>query len=427
METTGKLIRVTPQELEGIFDRLEAEHANRVAIIGPHTPLSADPNNWPDPFRGQQVFQPNELWPGLVDRVIRLRHLDRLVLWMLDLGDAGARAIAEHLTQLTSLAVSSNQIGEAGACAIAEHLTHLTSLNVSSNQIGEAGASAIAEHLARLTSLHVWNNQIGDAGARAIAEHLTQLTSLHVGGNKIGGGGALTISQHLTRLTSLHVWQNSIGDAGARAIAEHLSQLTFLHVGSNNIGDAGVRAIAEHLTQLQSLDLDQNQVGQASIDVLGQRLRSLKRLSIVENKDVCDIGPLAGLTALRRLNVSKTSVSDLGPFADRIADGWPVRWERWSREDGLFVEDCPLVRPTVEIAQQGPEAVRNYFRELAAQGEDFLYEAKLLILGEGGRGRPVCCGGCISPIANSPKQTSRPAASTSIDRTLSATTAGRFG
>ena len=220
---------------------------------------------------------------------------------------------------------------------------------------------------------------------------------------------------------------NKIGEAGARAIAEHLTQLTSLDVENNKIGDAGARAIAEHLTQLQSLWLDNNQVGQATIGVLGQRLRNLTRLSIAENKDVRDIGPLAGLPTLRQLNVSKTSVSDLGPFADRIADGWPVRWERWSSEDGLIVEDCPLVRPTVEIARQGPEAVRNYFRELAAQGEDYLYEAKVLILGEGARGRPASCGGCISPIANSPKKTKRPAASTSIGMTSSATTASRFG
>ena len=173
---------------------------------------------------------------------------------------------------------------------------------------------------------------------------------------------------------------------------------------SNNIGEAGARAIAEHLTQLQSLWLDNNQVGQATIGVLGQRLRNLTRLSIAENKDVRDIGPLAGLPTLRQLNVSKTSVSDLGPFADRIADGWPVRWERWSSEDGLIVEDCPLVRPTVEIARQGPEAVRNYFRELAAQGEDYLYEAKVLILGEGGAGKTSLLRRLYQPDRELPKE-----------------------
>ncbi len=323
METTERLIRVTPRELQAVFDRLEAEHATRLAIIGQNRRLSVDANVWPE------IYQLSEPWLALADRVIRLRQLDRVILWGLDLGDDGAKAIAEHLRQLTSLDISDNSIGE--------------------------------------------------AGSRAIAEHLTQLTWLDVGSNKIG-------------------------EAGARAIAEHLTQLTSLVVARNKIGDAGARAIAEHLTQLQSLWLGDNQVGQATIGLLGQRLRSLTRLSIAENNDVRDIGPLAGLPTLRHLNVSKTSVSDLGPFADRIADGWPVRWESWGGGDGLIVEDCPLVRPTVEIAQQGPEAVRNYFRELAAQGEDYLYEAKVLILGEGGAGKTSLLRRLYQPPRELPKE-----------------------
>ena len=303
METTEKLLRVTPQELSAVFDRLEAEGVTRLAIVGPNLFHLANSNPWPNYVQ----FELSEQWPALVDRVIRLRHLDGLVLFSFDLGDDRARAIAEHLTQLTSL-----------------------------------------------------------------------------------------------------------------------------NVGYNQIGDAGTRAIAESLTDLQELWLNNNSVGQPTIDVLGQRLRRLTKLSIASNMDIRDIGPLADLPALRYLNVANTSVSDLGPFAERIADGWPVRWERygWVRygiDEGLIVEDCPLVRPTVEIARQGPEAVRNYFRELAAQGEDFLYEAKVLILGEGGSGKTSLLRACISPISNFPGKTRRPAASTSTGRTSSATMVGRFG
>ena len=308
METTEKLLRVTRQELSEVFDRLEADRVTHLAIVGSNRGFPASANRWPNYLQ----FQLSEQWPALVNRVIRLEHLDGLVLFGLNLGDAGASTIAEHLTQLTSL--------------------------------------------------NVGNNKIGIAGARAIAKHLTQLTSLDVGNNEIGA-------------------------RGARAIAEHLTRLIWLDVDNNHIGDAGALAIAESLTELQELWLDDNAVGQPTIDVLGQSLRRLTKLSIALNMDVRDIGPLADLAELRHLNVANTSVSDLGPFSELIADGWPVRWERWSNEDGLNVEDCPLVRPTIEIARQGPEAVRNYFRELAAQGEDFLYEAKVLILGEGGSGK----------------------------------------
>src|SRR5271168_3004599 len=62
-------------------------------------------------------------------------------------------------------------------------LTGLTSLSLSNNEIGEAGARAIAERLTGLTSLNLDDNGIGEAGARAIAERLTGLTSLNLDDN----------------------------------------------------------------------------------------------------------------------------------------------------------------------------------------------------------------------------------------------------
>ena len=63
----------------------------------------------------------------------------------------------------------------------------------------------------------------------------------------------------------------------------------------------------------------------------------------------------------------------------------------------------PLERPPLEIAVKGIEAIREYFRQLAAQGIDRLFEAKLLIVGEPGAEKQqsaneiletpiICCG-----------------------------------
>ena len=49
--------------------------------------------------------------------------------------------------------------------------------------------------------------------------------------------------------------------------------------------------------------------------------------------------------------------------------------------------DCPLTHPPPEIAKQGNDAILNYFRELELGAVDHLYEAKMLILGEGGAGK----------------------------------------
>ncbi len=42
-----------------------------------------------------------------------------------------------------------------------------------------------------------------------------------------------------------------------------------------------------------------------------------------------------------------------------------------------------LISPPAEIMRQGRFALRNYFNELAEQGSEIVYEAKMLILGAG--------------------------------------------
>lgn len=53
----------------------------------------------------------------------------------------------------------------------------------------------------------------------------------------------------------------------------------------------------------------------------------------------------------------------------------------------INLENNPLTSPPLEIANQGLAAIQNYFEELERIGTDYLYEAKLLIVGEGGAGK----------------------------------------
>ncbi len=486
MSTPGKLIDVSAEELDVVLDRLQQTQATELAIIGPTFWLGSNPNDWPDEFRGKIVHRLRKQVPDVIARVIRHNQWRELVLCGLNLGEGGARAIAERLTNLTSLDVDSSNIGEKGVQAIAAWLTNLTSLNVGQNDIGEGSARAVAERLTNLTSLNVRNNNIGEGGARAIAEELTKLTSLDVGRNNIGVEGARAIAEELTNLTSLNVRNNNIGaegaraiserltnltslnvrnnnisvegaraiserlvnltslnveyngigeegtraiaerlnnltslivgnndigeqgaravavrlnnlislnvenndigEEGARAIAEQLTNLTSLNVGENKIGEGGARVIAEQLTNLTALDVGDNKIGEEGVRVIAERLANLTSLDLCWNSQIHDLRRLAELPALRFLNVRSTSVSDLSPFTDRIKAGWPVRWDHSSGE-GLNVRNCPLKTPPIEIASQGPEAVRNYFLERERQGTVRLYEAKVLIIGQGGAGK----------------------------------------
>lgn len=65
----------------------------------------------------------------------------------------------------------------------------------------------------------------------------------------------------------------------------------------------------------------------------------------------------------------------------------------WKPEDnynfkGIVLEGNPLESPPVEIVKEGRDAVRNYFKSIAVIEETVrLFEAKLLIVGEGGVGK----------------------------------------
>jgi GTPase SAR1 family protein len=67
-----------------------------------------------------------------------------------------------------------------------------------------------------------------------------------------------------------------------------------------------------------------------------------------------------------------------------IEKGVPIQWN--FLDDGIVIENCPLTNPPVAIVKQGNAAILNYFKEIQ-QGTDHLYEAKLLIVGEGQAGK----------------------------------------
>jgi flagellar biosynthesis GTPase FlhF len=53
----------------------------------------------------------------------------------------------------------------------------------------------------------------------------------------------------------------------------------------------------------------------------------------------------------------------------------------------LGLKDNPIETPPPEVLEKGVSAIKNYFRQMQAEGKDYLYEAKLLIVGEAGAGK----------------------------------------
>ena len=155
---------------------------------------------------------------------------------------------------------------------------------------------------------------------------------------------------------------------------------------SLNLASTPVRNVAPlaRLSNLHTLDVSNTEV--TDLGPLAG-LSALQTLN-VSNMQVTNLAPLACPSALHTLDVSNTQISDLSALVALIAQGCPVRWSSDpSLGPDIYVESCPLINPPPEIVNQGNEAILNYFQERRSGQVDHLYEAKLLIVGEGGAGK----------------------------------------
>ncbi len=217
----------------------------------------------------------------------------------------------------------------------------------------------------------------GDSNERltdlAPLANLTALESLYVSGMQVTDLAPLA---GLFALQKLDVSRNQVTDLSPLA---RLHALKELYLSRTQVTDLAPLA---RLHVLKELYLSRTQVTDLTPLAGLSALQSLN----VSNTRVSDLAPLAGLSALRQLSLTFTQVRDLSPLLALIRGGLPVSWN-FLAGSGIFVSNCPLTNPPPEIVKQGNEAVLNYFRERELGGVDHLYEAKMLILGEGGAGK----------------------------------------
>jgi small GTP-binding protein len=103
----------------------------------------------------------------------------------------------------------------------------------------------------------------------------------------------------------------------------------------------------------------------------------------LDGNQIADISPLMGLKNLNRLLLNNNKIIQL---PDELVElGMEIKW-RDDYEAGIILEGNPLETPPIEIAIQGTEAVRNYFKELKKESVHLLH-AKLLIVGNGEVGK----------------------------------------
>jgi internalin A len=129
-------------------------------------------------------------------------------------------------------------------------------------------------------------------------------------------------------------------------------------------------------------------------------LSKLTTLDVSYNKLTALPEAIGNLSQLTELNVSSNKLTALPEAIVNL----PLKnnESKYSFEWGLQVKGNPLESPPLEVAEQGIEAVRDYFRQLNEAGEDYLYEAKLLLVGEPGAGKTTLARKLENPDAPMP-------------------------
>ncbi|MGD1853215.1 MAG: COR domain-containing protein [Leptolyngbyaceae cyanobacterium] len=123
------------------------------------------------------------------------------------------------------------------------------------------------------------------------------------------------------------------------------------------------------------LDLRYNQL--SSLPPQIAQLTSLKSLDLRDNQLSSLPSQIGQLTSLQSLDLRDNQLSSL-----------PSKVVQLTSLQSLDLHgNFSLIDPPPEIIEEGTAGILNYLRQQLEQGRDFIYEAKFLIVGEGGAGK----------------------------------------
>lgn len=189
---------------------------------------------------------------------------------------------------------------------------------------------------------------------------------------------------NMTQLRKLDLSHNEIKDITSLL---HLTNLTKLILRSNLINNINSLAKLPNLTEL---DISRNHIN--NIESLAELIQ-IKELNLSRN-DISDISCLAKLTKLNKLNLAETKITNLAPLIDsHMKFTHTLLYNKFNiyndtSEGEIRITGCDnIINPPIEIVQQGDEAIRRYFKKIDTEGIEYIYEAKLILVGEGSSGK----------------------------------------
>ncbi len=351
----------------------------------------------------------------------------------LDLGNCGLTSIPEELFELTDLVTlnlcnrywdydlenwSSGLIkGKANFITeIPDELSQLTELKIlrlgGDNHLGKWRVADI-DVLSNLKSLVILSLSYTSVNNISSLSGLSHLESLDLSYSFVKDFGPLEKVKNLKRI---FINGNNLIDVSPLKI---FKKIDTLYLNNNKLTDIDQ---LKELDQLKTLDLSENKI--VRINSLS-KLNNLNKLFLSNNK-IENLKPISNLTKLKYLylrrnrikkidsleklndlfvlNLNDNQINDLLPLFSLINKGANLVLSLYPSKNEISVKNNPIKSPPLEIINKGNVDVFEYFIELNKQGSDHLYEAKMLIVGEGGVGKTSLAKKLIDHNAELPEE-----------------------
>ncbi|QQS27897.1 MAG: leucine-rich repeat domain-containing protein [Sphingobacteriales bacterium] len=307
----------------------------------------------------------------LPEEILTLKNLVTL-----DLSRNALKFLPEHigkLNRLQSLDLGFNQLTTLPASF--SLLNQLVRLGLNNNQI--TVLPEVFTGFKKLQRLDLSNNQLYDLSAGIV--WLETLQHLSVSSNHLRK--LPSEIGNLVKLQRLHLNNNLLTNLPDEFV--RLASLQRLYLGSNAIEYLPDEI---HLLQkLQLLDLNNN-----CISFLPDSIHQLINLEYVDLRDNVIVELPDKLDKLKSLQLLDIRNNHIRQLPESVA--WLPNLQY------LYLNDNPIETPPPEIAHRGLPAIRHYFTELnKALEKDYLYEIKLLLVGEGRVGKTTLSKALTNP------------------------------
>jgi internalin A len=174
--------------------------------------------------------------------------------------------------------------------------------------------------------------------------------------------------------------------AGIKVVPKEIEKLRSL--GELNLSYNEISQLPEEIGAFSSLTTLRLQgTSLTTMPTSVNQLKRLKRISLAGTQLIRWPGELNGLSALEHVGLRDTRVTEIPGDAVRSLP----------RLKYLGLERCPVKSPPPEIVDGGTAAIQGYFDALEESQVSRLYEAKLIILGEGDVGKTCLASKLVNP------------------------------